>query len=480
MQPVCTKYNKPILLGLFFVLVISTSTLSQSVNEFIFNQKTFTGETTNLGLAKAFYKYQDIEKFNQFTQSYIAGCIHCNLEREVLFETQLFLPLQQYGVETYKFDPIFRMPQYPDIQYLPGKYWQRRIDEYTQLMQSNRHYNTYAEAFEERYPIADVKQAFVFSHPEHIKLSWDSIPEPPVIGRRGFLKRRSASEGISLLLRSNTYDTHPSLEKIKVLKGPWSIGGTENIQFAQGYIDNWVKGGESSITLSSDLRLNADYKKGKHEWENYIIHKVGIISTENDKGRVNTDLIEINTKYGHKASAKWYYSFLYNFKTQLFYGYAHADKDKEAPVSGFMAPAYMSFAIGMDYKPSRKFTLLLSPITSRITIVNDTVKFNQTKFGVPENKSSHVVNGISVVNNFEYLISKEIKLSSRFDAFYQYLDRIKDEDGPQVQLDWEVILDMRINRFLSTRLLAHARYFTNESEKLQFREDFNIAFRYHF
>jgi hypothetical protein len=66
------------------------------------------------------------------------------------------------------------------------------------------------------------------------------------------------------------------------------------------------------------------------------------------------------------------------------------------------------------------------------------------------------------------------------DAFYQYLGKPKKGDDRQVQIDWEVIADLKINRFLSTRVLAHLRYFTNESDKIQFRENFNITFSYNF
>ncbi len=425
---------------------------------------------------------EQLYKYNQrtvvdYNELYVARLIERNIEDEKSFTTYLFAPLREYKVKTYTFEPKFKVPDFPMIKFTPQVYGKKTIDDYQALMRSNVISKESAKQFGEKYFIAEAHHNYIFSHLVDVQLSWDLIPDPPQIGRDGYLKRRTAKEGIGLLLRENSYDTHPSLEKVKVTAGPWTFEGTENILFSQGYVDNWVKGGESSISLGSDLRLMANYKKGKHDWDNYIIHKVGIISTETEKGKVNTDQIELNTKYGHKASEKWYYSFLYNFKTQFFYGY---EKDKEEPVSGFLAPAYMSFAVGMDYKPNSKFTLLISPVTSRLTLVADIDKFDETKFGVPEGKTTHVVNGISVVNNFSYELSREIKLSSRLDAFYQYIGKVKSSDERQVQIDWEVIADLRINRFLSTRVMANLRYFTNESEKLQIRENFNITFSYNF
>jgi len=426
------------------------------------------------------YKYQQASRYPQLSFLYVSDYIKNRIQDDKCFEVELFPPLVAYQLETYKFEAVFRAPLFQTIHYRPTLSAQKRIKSYQDLMQSTSYQKKYAEVFENIQPITDAKHAYLYSHLDAVNLSWDLVPDAPKLGGKGFLRRRSAREAIKPLLSNQSYETQPNLEKVKLSTGPWVIGGTENIQLSQGYIDNWVKGGESSMALSSDLRLHANYKKSKHEWENYIINKVGIISTEDDKGRVNTDLIEINTKYGHKASKKWYYSFLYNFKTQLFYGYEGSDEDRKVPVSGFLAPAYMSLAAGMDYKPTKKFTLMLSPITSRIVMVRDTAKYDQTKYGISKDKNHNLVNGISVVNKFEYQISDEIKLSSSLDAFYQYLGKINEDENRRVQIDWEVILDMRINRFLSTRFLAHGRYFTNESERIQFRENFNISFKYNF
>ncbi|WP_430814675.1 DUF3078 domain-containing protein [Carboxylicivirga sp. RSCT41] len=466
----------------FFIIGLSVAlSVNAQWQSYGFDWRNWSGDSTiSQPWHGLFYNYQDADRYPVFETLYIARYINNSVERDKLFENYLFSPLQDNRLKTFRFEVKFRMPDYPDISYEPSEFKKQKLIEYEELMRSTALSNTYKEVFGERFFIAEARDNYMFSHPGNISVSWDSIPDAPQPGRNGFLQRRSAMDGISMLLRDKTYDTHPSLEKVKLSSGPWTLKGTENILLSQGYVDNWVKGGESSISLGSDLRLSANYKKGKHEWDNYIIHKIGVLSTENDPGRINTDLIEINTKYGHKASEKWYYSFLYNFKTQFFYGYDKDDVEKETPISGFLAPAYMSFAIGMDYKPNSKFTLLLSPVTTRLVLVNDIDKFDETDYGIEEGKRTNVTNGISIVNNFSYEISKQIKIASRLDAFYQYLDKVKAGEDRQVQIDWEVIADMRINRFLSTRILGHLRYFTNESTRVQIRESFNITFSYNF
>jgi hypothetical protein len=246
------------------------------------------------------------------------------------------------------------------------------------------------------------------------------------------------------------------------------------VQLSQAYVDNWVKGGENSIALLSDLRIQVGYKKNNVEWDSYAIHKLGILNSEEKKTRFNDDLIELNTKYGLSAGKKWFYSGFMNFKTQFFNGYDSKDEDKENPVSGFMAPGYLTLALGMDYK-DKDFTLMLSPFTSKITMVLDTAKVDQTKYDIPEDKKVDNTGGASVVNNLKWKMSDDFNLTSNLDFFYGYM-----KSDNQIQAEWEIILDMKINIFLSTRISANMRYYSNESKNVQLKENLSISFNYSF
>jgi len=370
----------------------------------------------------------------------------------------------------------YRVPDYPRIKHQKKEYSSRVFSEHSEHIYRLNKGGSYSSQLKlYQRPILKIMQDASVNYPEYVDYLWNDIPDVSHVGRRR-LSRRAVEKRISTFI-PDTSSTRPSLEQIIIEKSPWEFGGKENIQLSQGYLENWTKGGESNVALSSDLRLDINFTKGKHSWENKITHKIGVISTESESGRFNDDLVEIDTKYGLQSSKKWYYSFLYNIKTQIFKGYDNSDKEHENPISGFLAPAYMSFAVGMDYKPSNKFTLLLSPLTSRLTIVKDTATIDQTRYGIDANKKANVLNGLSVVNSFSYKVSKEINITSKIDIFYQYLN---DNGDNQKQVDWELIMDMRINQFLSTRLLGNLRYFTTESDKVQIRENFNIAFQYHF
>ncbi len=325
----------------------------------------------------------------------------------------------------------------------------------------------------ESFSFKKENQRIFIEDPDIVRHVWKTIPEPHrLITDRRHLSKRSAEEGIKSLL-SNEIKYPDKLKKKVKATGPWTYSGTESVQFSQAFLENWTKGGENSISLLSDLLIKANYKKNKNEWENYVRHQVGIISTESYATQINTDQIEANSKYGLQASKRWYYSALFNFKSQFFNGYS--DKTRKEIISGFMSPAYFTCALGMDYKKDKVFTLLLSPFTAKLTYVMDTAKVDQKNYSIDANKRSSFSNGASIVNNINWTINTELSLVSNLDAYISYFTK-----ESLKQIDWELIFNMRVNRFLSTRINTQLRYFTNESDNVQLKENFTISFNYKF
>ncbi len=323
------------------------------------------------------------------------------------------------------------------------------------------------------FDINKKNEELLINNPHLAKFVWKTIPEPHrLITDRTHLDKKTAKEGIQKI-RFEEIKYPNQLTERKQATGPWTISGTDNVQFSQAYLENWTQGGENTISLSSDLLLKANYKKDKIEWENYIRYKIGVISSESYATQINTDKIELNTKYGIQASKKWYYSTQFNFNSQFFNGYNTTDQD--SITSSFMAPAYLTLAFGMDYKKSNNFTIMLSPLTAKLTYVMDTAKVDQTGYDIDEDKKTAYNNGASIENNIKWEISTELSLQSDLDLFYGYLS-----SDHMTQIDWELIFNMRVNRFLSTKINTQLRYYTNESDNVQFKEAFTVSFNYKF
>ena len=373
---------------------------------------------------------------------------------------------------------IYKTPDYKPIEHKPSVFVWNKLKQYNDFMNSRSIADSILNDFDMQHPLQETMQRSVFSNAVFVRYNWKDIPEPHKFVDRGYLASKKSEDDLRKLLFSrNDYDTKRKIKKLQKIKTPWVYEGIENIQLSQVYLSNWAKGGESSLSILSDLRVKAIYKMDKYTWENYAIHKIGFVGQEETKGRINDDVIELNSKFGLNASKKWYYSGYTNFKTQFFNGYSKKDVEKITPLSAFMSPAYWTFAVGMDYKASKhKFTFMISPLTSKFTMVLDTSKVDQTRYKIPEGKKVVTLNGGSIVNNFSWKINNDFHLSSRLSAFYEYF--AKNNEAKQVHFEWEAILNMKINVWLSTRLLAHLRYFSNESEDMQFKENLSLSFRY--
>lgn len=406
-------------------------------------------------------------------------------EKEFLQITHLrdlyFTPYSKENYSIIKLDLLYRPVKYPSIKYKSTNISKSKVRAYNDFITAQKLSKKLSKELEVGDPLREAQNHFIYFSPEFVVNSWDSVPDAPDITTRGFLKKKSAHDDLAKVLGKYTYETEPTLTKFVEVKSPWTLEGTENVQLSQLMLNKfWKEGGEESVSLSSDLRLKLTYNRYLYAWESYVIHKLGAISTtidDQDVQKVNDDMLEFNTKFGRQAHERWFYSFLCNFKSQLFRVSEEAEGEERIPVSGFMAPGYMTFALGMDYKKGKDYTVLLSPYTSKLTIVGDTATYGSGKYGIPEKKRVDVLHGMSLSGNITHQFNHQLKVTSKIDAFYQLFNK---QVKKQTHVDWEVIVEMKLNRFFTTRLLGHLRYYTNESYELKIKENFNIAFSYNF
>lgn len=96
----------------------------------------------------------------------------------------------------------------------------------------------------------------------------------------------------------------------------WKVGGQFIFTVSQASFSNWAAGGQNSYAGNSRLGLFSNYIKNKSSWENNLDLAYGLSKQEMQRDyRKNDDLIELNSKYGYKATSRWYYSVLFGAKT---------------------------------------------------------------------------------------------------------------------------------------------------------------------
>ena len=193
----------------------------------------------------------------------------------------------------------------------------------------------------------------------------------------------------------------------------WTTGGNGSFTFNQMSFKNWSSGGQNNVNGTFLLKTFANYKSDKVTWNNTLDMGYGLTKYKGQDLQKSEDKLQLTSNYGYDAyKQKWYYSALFDFKTQFANGYKYDGADIVDTISKFMAPAYINLSIGMLYKPSDVFSLYISPITGRATIVSDTIY--STDYGVDAGKNVRMEYGATVkvtvdkknlVKNVDYFLN---------------------------------------------------------------------------
>ena len=270
----------------------------------------------------------------------------------------------------------------------------------------------------------------------------------------------------------------------------WKFSGTTSLNLSQLSLTNWAAGGDNSLSGNALINLAANYAKDNTSWENALKLGFGLIKQGSDPTRKSDDQIDLASKLGLKASDKWFYTGLLGFKTQFAQGYDNPGEVDRLKISNFMSPGYLNFSLGMDYKPSVAFSLLLAPISSKFTFVLDVDLSAAGSFGLDPGQSARGEFGAYIKMAFKKEILKNVLLDTKVDLFSNYLD------NPQhVDVNWDLLLTFTINEYLSASLLTQLIYdydikFGTDTTgdgvpdtfdaKVQFKELFGIGLSYSF
>lgn len=297
----------------------------------------------------------------------------------------------------------------------------------------------------------------------------------------------------SVLAQDNTIKGLKSASEAKIkiddtAHKAWRTGGIFSLNISQSALSHWAAGGDkSSFALTGLVNGYASYNKGKNSWDNILDMAYGYTETSSTGMRKSDDHFYFTSKYGRQATRnkKWYYSALFDFKTQFTNGYLYSDSGRTYN-SDLFSPAYVLLSLGMDYKATSYFDIFLSPITSRWTIVNSDILSNQGKYGVTPGK--HVLNeiGAFLAANFNKDLSKSINYTSSLQLFSNY------KHNPQnIDLYWTNLLTLKVTKYLATTIALNMIYDDDvrfptkadpnrEVPHLQLQEMLGVGFSYKF
>lgn len=234
----------------------------------------------------------------------------------------------------------------------------------------------------------------------------------------------------------------------------WDKGGNLNINATQVALSNWAGGGQSSVSLQGILGLYANFSKGKSAWDNSLDLAYGIIKTGQADWFKNDDRIELNSKYGYKASKHWYYAGLLNFRSQFTRGYSKVGDANY--ISNLMAPGYLTVAAGMDYKWEKKFAMFISPATLKVTAVMDDSLSSIGAFGVEAGQQIRTEFGGYVKATFtepKVFGNENLAFKTSVSLFSNY------QENPQnIDVTWDASITAKIAKYFTVSLSLNMIY----------------------
>jgi hypothetical protein len=278
-----------------------------------------------------------------------------------------------------------------------------------------------------------------------------------------------------------------SQEKVDTVK-TWHYGGLMSLNFSQVSLTHWAAGGQSSTAGVGIFNVFANYKKDKHIWENSLYMGYGMLKEKNNPSVKSDDRFELNSKFGIEQTPKLYYSALFNFKTQFAPGYNYPNTTDA--ISRLLAPAYLTLSLGADYKPNKDWSFFVSPITGKMTIVNDKTLSDQGAFGVDQGKKVRLEVGALVKIAFKKELMKNVSLDTKVDLFSSYVN-----NPENIDVNWDLLLNMKVNDFLSANLMTNLIYdddikivteqnsagvVLKRGPRVQFKELFGLGFNLKF
>ncbi|REE83505.1 Protein of unknown function (DUF3078) [Lutibacter oceani] len=264
-------------------------------------------------------------------------------------------------------------------------------------------------------------------------------------------------------------------------KKSWTTKGKVSFLFNQSAFSNWVARGENTLAGNIGINYNFNYAKGKYTWKNNILTSYGLTKSKNTEFEKKTDdRLEFNSLLGINAESYWYYSVLFNFKTQFTKGFKYSKDENGKEIrtehTNFFSPATFLIGPGMLWEKNENFKFNIAPATTKLVIVDKNFTLpNSAYFGVEEGENTRLELGFNASGRLKVDLMENISMEQLINLYANYL-----ENPENIDIDYTMNLVMKINNHFTTNLIFQTIYDDNAFEGFQIREVFGLSFNYDF
>lgn len=256
-----------------------------------------------------------------------------------------------------------------------------------------------------------------------------------------------------------------SAQTTKKEKSPaaFKTGGMITLMGGQSGTRNWAPAGEEkfSLTAYGNLQLWANKESGKNKWTNNLELAYALINTTSNGVRKIDDKFDFYSKYSHFLKGNnLAVGVVGNLRTQLVNGYDYSEPIRKR-ISGFFAPAYISFSPGLQYSSKNNaFGLHIGPGVRWVVVTNSPYSLNYqggikpdgttertlaSLYGVNPQREVRFETGLYISGLFNKEVVKNVSWRTRLDI----TNDIIEEEPFLFDVYWTNTIAMKVNNWLS-------------------------------
>ena len=271
----------------------------------------------------------------------------------------------------------------------------------------------------------------------------------------------------------------------------WKKGIDLSLQATQNYATaNWHNGGTNNLSVLGGVHAWFNYAGDEGlAWDNKVELKYGVTTTftKDLAGRafhITDDKTSYETKLGYALGKGWNLAWSGDVNFTLFENYKIDTNDL---VSAVVSPLTFNTAIGFDYKYSNAekkidLSVMIAPYAFKLIYVDD-VRYDYAiskHVGIYDEELA-----ITTLKTFDFGSSFKVNYRQEFNDYItlsSVLSFYTDYKG--IEIDWEIVGDFKLYKWLTARVSLNPRYDTTVgegwNEKIQFKEFVSLGLAYRF
>ena len=307
----------------------------------------------------------------------------------------------------------------------------------------------------------------------------------------------SLKTGLIFLLMNSVVPSVWGQETQEKVETVWKESALTTFLFNQAAFNKeWQGGGISNVSGNVNLTYNLNYNKNGVNWDTKVTAEYGAAKIQaQDNLQKTNDRVEVISVVGKKIkNSRWFYSGLFNFKTQFDSGFEASERTEivngvsvkissDVRNSKFFSPAYFLLGPGLLWKKDEDLKLNIAPSTGRLIVVSsqftnpddprNRLDNSGKYFGVVSGETTRSELGMALNGYAKIELLPNVELENILGLYSNYLDKPKNVD-----IDYTANLSMRVNNLITTNVAFQAIYDDNAVQGFQIRQALGIGITY--